>query len=292
MKTKRIILPWLSNPVRDELNKLISKTVLTELRKRFWGDWASGSSAGGGNRIIVNDYRGLMLAIGTIRYYLAKHNVKLLYRGQSKDWELKPSLFRLLNNNEEINKNMEWNRKILDFLKDKFDNAGKNADFREALLQHYGMKTTWIDAVDHIQIACWFAVNDKNKKDYIPESKDHLLESDIGFIYVLGTPEGINTWAKYVDLREKPSEWLRPHVQQAYSISLCDPLSYGTLMNHLCIITFLVPKQLLKTWSNSDYVTEEIIYPHYNFDRGIKHYNSAIIKLNNAGISPTPPFCR
>lgn len=98
MRSKKVILPWLKKDPIDGLNDRINKTVISELQKRFWGDSAAGSSAGGGKRILINDFRGLMLAVGTIRYYLAKYNVKLLYRGQSQDWDLKPSLFRNITN--------------------------------------------------------------------------------------------------------------------------------------------------------------------------------------------------
>lgn len=185
---------------------------------------------------------------------------------------------------------MDWNKKVLEYLKDKFDSTGISEDYREALLQHYGLKTTWLDAVDHIQTACWFACNDKEKKEYIPELKTNNIESDVGFIYLLGVPDEANTWAKYIDLRQKPSEWLRPHVQQAYAIRLNDALSFGTSLNHLCILTFLIPKQLLLLWSNSQVITEEIIYPHYNHDRGIKHHNLAMKRLDIEGIGSNPPI--
>lgn len=281
------MLPWIDLSAQAELDKLIDKTIIVELKKRFWGDKTNGSSAGGGRRLVIYDFRGLMLAIGTLRYFFAKHNTKLFYRGQTNNWELKPNLFRNLNTTKEWEENLKWNRTVLDFLKDKYDNQNSNEDFREALLQHYGFRTTWFDVVDHIQTACWFACN--GEQHFPKESHDNRLDGDVGYIYLMCVPNFENRWVKYIDLRQKPAEWLRPHTQQAFAIRQHNPLGYSTKLDYLCVLTFIVPKKLLWAWSNSEYFSEEIMYPNYAFDRGLKHYEEALKKLSKAGIPIIPP---
>ncbi len=289
MVSKRM-LPWLSLEVKQEFDNFIDETIITELRKRFWGSDAVGKSAGGGRRLLITDFRGLMLAIGSIRYFMSKHETKIFYRGQVEDWELAPSLFRNCKTKEDFKKNLEWNRKIIESLSDTFDIVDETGKYREALLQHYGMRTTCFDVVDHVQTACWFACNGVPNNAYKPEDKNNKIDSDIGYFYIMAVPEKDNDQYEYIDLRQKPSEWLRPQIQQAFVIRQKNPLAFGTKLNHLCVLTFIIPTQLLKIWSNSEFVTEEIIYPHYAYDRGIKHYLAATQTLKERGFSLLPPI--
>ena len=102
----------------------------------------------------------------------------------------------------------------------------------EPLLQHYGLKTTWIDLVDNIWVALWFACHRAYAvgpiNEYLHFEQRTESTGRDGFAYILlvsadskpahksppGVVIGKNT--ELVDLRvAAPSIFLRPHAQHA-----------------------------------------------------------------------------
>ena len=103
-----------------------------------------------------------------------------------------------------------------------------NAIAHEPLLQHYGLRTTWIDIVDNIWVALWFAVHRSHsfgrggaylhfeRRDQFKNQKERafifLVAVDSQPTKIPGYYAGENTEA--VDLRVcVPSIFLRPHAQ-------------------------------------------------------------------------------
>lgn len=94
----------------------------------------------------------------------------IYFRGEKNYYETTiPSIFRTKNINEDIIKNrinalIELNKSLPEIFKGyRFKNDNFNS-----LLQHYGIKTEWIDLVDNLYIALWFATfNNKSKNCYI-----------------------------------------------------------------------------------------------------------------------------
>ena len=93
-------------------------------------------------------------------------------------------------------------------LRPHFDPRGTD-DEREALCQHYGLRTRCIDLVDNIQTALWFAYD----RSFIKDDREQRFDEDVGYVYVIAVPND-DTKVKIIDLREKPSNFLRPHTQQ------------------------------------------------------------------------------
>ena len=99
----------------------------------------------------------------------------------------------------------------------------------EPLLQHYGIKTTWIDIVDNIWVALWFSVFEsfsagENNEFVHLDMRKPSVDSPFGYLLLLvvsenrrltpvrGMVKGTNT--EVVDLRvAAPSVFLRPHAQ-------------------------------------------------------------------------------
>jgi len=122
----------------------------------------------------------------------------------------------------------------------------------EPLLQHYGLRTRWVDAVDNIWVALWFAchtlqVNSKSKK-YAYHVRRSIAQEPEGYAYIsvissgplerIGSPgcwEGPKS--RLIDLRiAAPSLYLRPHAQHALSIAAhnwneLDTIDIGPLHN-------------------------------------------------------------
>ncbi len=101
----------------------------------------------------------------------------------------------------------------------------------EPLLQHYGLKTRWLDAVDNVWVALWFATHEQVTAGRFGYHQ-RLSESSPGattYIAVIRTgelsPTGIagyqvGTETRLIDLRYAvPSIFLRPHAQHGLLVA-------------------------------------------------------------------------
>lgn len=107
--------------------------------------------------------------------------------------------------------------------------TGWNKDIIEPLLQHYGIKTHWIDIVDNIGVALWFALHKTSSTIADGREYIHMFENDddeYGYVLLIGCDAQDNnpyqagvyksTSTIRVDLRKAvPSFFLRPHAQHA-----------------------------------------------------------------------------
>ncbi|MFX1478029.1 MAG: FRG domain-containing protein [Promethearchaeota archaeon] len=190
--------------------------------------------------ITVKKYSDVVDIYGELKSYFSDRGLIILSRGQGEAYNFvqRPSIFRFL---------PEWNWKqlyettyysIKNWLKSlefflnlfrsatikfesEFINMTPNLLIWEPILAHYGWKTRWLDLVDNINIACWFAcVNLKTQS---------IMNKDFGYLFLYGikandkiakgVAQGPNQ--RLVNLREAfSSKALRPHIQQAFS--LCD----------------------------------------------------------------------
>lgn len=107
-----------------------------------------------------------------------------------------------------------------------------NMDVIIPLLQHYGVRTHWLDVVDNTWVALWFALH--GTKATVVDGREyiHIFEhntSDYGYIVLIGSDAKIEDscfsgiyrgeTTVMVDLRKAvPSYFLRPHAQHALMI--------------------------------------------------------------------------
>lgn len=274
-------LPWLTKKQKDDLIKIINDTLIDNLRVRHWGNISDHSSDE--TSILITDYRGLMLAIGTLKYTLNKMNTSILYRGQTKDYELKPSIYRNCKTKSDFEKNEKWLDSVISTARTYFDPIGTD-DEREALLQHYGCKTRWLDVVDHIQTALWFAAHTKRDVEGVN------CDDSVGFVYIVAYPTINNTFTVVKDLRLKPADWMRPHIQQGFSIRSYDTKKYGRSLKHLRVATFIIPRELLFLWANMGFLNEAYIYPGVAFDKALYYWEKTKEDLNKNKIDLLPPI--
>jgi hypothetical protein len=274
-------LPWLSFAQKKKVKDTIDATIITELAKRNWGNYSNQSAER--NVLNINDYRGLMMTIGSLKYHLHKMDTDFLLRGQTKNYPIVPSLFRACQTHLQLQANQAWIAKVIPAIKSTFDPVGTD-DEREALLQHYGLKTRWIDVVDHVQTALWFAFTDE-KRNF--DGSD--IEDSTGYLYLIAYPCTSAKYAIVKDLRLKPADWLRPHLQQGFSIRLADPLSYERSFEHLRLATIVIQRDLLRTWSNSVFIRKDYLFPGEAFDKAVYYFNKSMAGLKKAGIGTEPP---
>lgn len=255
---------------QDNMYKIIDK----QLSDRHWGTLAKGKSPGKHPRFYVMDYRGLALATGIIRYFyhVDEPGTRIFYRGQRQDWEVIPSVYRGCKNSTQVQRRNLLLNEQLEIIKPDFDPQGTD-DEREALAQHYGLHTRFLDAVDNVHSALWFAYDDINKQG-------PLLDDSVGYVQVLAIP---TDGAKFLDLRTKPSLWLRPHIQQAFAIKLDNHMSALGSFARFLVATFIISRENLHLWSNYDFLTHEYFYPSIAVDRGLQFWEKAEGKLKEEG---------
>lgn len=262
----------LQNINRDKMLSAID----AQLEQRNWGTRCKGKSPGGAPRYYIMDYRGLALVTGIVRYffYKEKPQYQLFYRGQSQDWELRPSLYRNCKSKEDVEARNQWRERVLPIISKDFDPKGEPDD-REALAQHYGLHTQFLDVADHIQTALWFASNEvgKSKQD-----------EGVGYVYIIAVPKE----ATIIDLRRKPSEWLRPHIQQAFCVRFPNPDSELGKVSKYSVLTFVIPRPSLRIWSNYHNIPHDYLFPSEELDQGAGYWAKAERELRKQGLSPNP----
>ncbi|MDR6221303.1 FRG domain-containing protein [Deinococcus soli (ex Cha et al. 2016)] len=183
----------------------------------------------------VNDQHALVQAAGYVKYLVAQsNNQNVYYRGQAQIYnQLLPSLYRGVKGIAGMTSKTEILNKVVANLKESQGIFTKMPDLViEPLLQHYGIQTTWLDLVDNIWIALWFACHKsvsagKDGKYLNFEKRVARREADgdkYVYIYLISTDlskaKAIHpgVWkgkkTELVDLRlAAPSIFLRPHAQ-------------------------------------------------------------------------------
>lgn len=186
----------------------------------------------GQNVLHVEEPHALVMAAGYLKFKLARsHNEGIYFRGQRKLYgSLVPTLYRgLIAKKAQDNKHAALTNLIKQFGKSGsiFGSFGDYA--HEPLLQHYGISTSWIDLVDNVWVALWFACHRARsigKASEFMHFERRIPSADEKFAYILligadissrtrrkpGYYFGQNT--ELVDLRvAAPSVFLRPHAQ-------------------------------------------------------------------------------
>lgn len=268
---------WLTTDTRNMLRERLDKTIGHELDKNRWGALAPGL-LDSVKHYYITDFRALNLVTGIIRYSLKGTNSKVYYRGQERDYPLVPSLYRFLKSATDANEAERKLDEVLNVLKGCFDPKGSD-DEREALCQHYGLHTRWLDIVDNIQTALWFAYD----RTYIDSFREQRFDEDVGYIYVLAVPND-ETKVKVIDLREKPSQFLRPHTQQAFVMRTANPSKELGKLSAYQVATFIVPRPLLKLWSNYENIPPNYMYPNNVTDAGLRFWERAKDEVIKAGL--------
>lgn len=118
---------------------------------------------------------GLIQAVGYLKYRLGEKNYGLVFRGQSDLYgkNLRPALYRGIKRIQSTTSCNEYlNNIIINAERDFGETLGQHfkikPQFVNPLLQHYGIKTEWLDVVDNIWIALWFACYEALSIDNIP----------------------------------------------------------------------------------------------------------------------------
>ena len=205
------------------------------------------------------------------------HNVYL--RGQTSlyDGKLIPSLYRGKQKEESIT--MKYNHRMNEFKKSIKSFYQYERNVLEPLLQHYGIKTPYIDLVDNVWVALWFALH--QAKSSLVNSHEYIYYHDTKekYAYILliasdardvtgykGVYKGEST--TLVDLRNAtPSYFLRPHAQHAFMIRKKDPCPKD--YSDLIVGIARIPTEIGFKWlGTNDFLTVNSLFPAIYFDSG------------------------
>lgn len=220
-------------------------------------------------------------AIGKLHYEYGKQGRRILFRGQSQLYggSLKPSLWRNLTGAELVTEaKAQLGQYLTDFWEPKF--RSKHVDDGpavEALLQHYGLKTSWLDVVDTLWPALWFASHRLSPLQKRAPGQSYE-PSDSPYCYLLCLKTGVQQSppvrgsglvqdedCELVDLRIAASSlFLRPHCQHGQLIRSAngDAVDYWHLVEG--IIRLPTPT-VLKWLGDSELVSERFLFPAEDF---------------------------
>ncbi len=269
-------MEWLDDDTKAELQFNLKHTLAEELSKRCWGIHEPKDNCEL-NEYLITDLRGFNLASGLIRNTLKNANARVIYRGQDRDYPLLPCLYRTCRNSEEIEILENRLDEVLGMISDVFYPSG-TAEEREVVCQHYGMPTRFLDVTDNIHTALWFAYDRTMVKDRAVLSTD-----DMGYINILAVPNDMNQ-VKVLDLRDQPSRYLRLHTQQAFAMKKADPGEDKGLYTSFNVAKFMIPRPLLRLWSNHDNIPYEYMFPSKTMDEGLQCWEAVKSKLKENNI--------
>jgi hypothetical protein len=252
---------------------------------------------------LVNIYtpHALSQLIGYIKFSFNKELI--VYRGQRTDHNsIIPSLYRHVRHGKDKLKKSKNNskqqdvkicsRKVkeLDLIISEFENKNAfiqntNRRYFEAIMQHYGFNTRYIDFVDNIWVALVFSILAFSKSPFrFSDDIVYFDENGYGYIYVLTlgeiipeTNDAIYTSKKYeiIDLRRQlPSLYLRPHSQHGLlakkKFSKENQLATANSdMIKDVVAKIRIKKSTVMRWiGNSKILSPDFLFPPMALDKG------------------------
>jgi len=228
----------------------------------------------------------LSQAAGYLKF-INPDNGNVFFRGQNRCYDsMKPSLFREARSFHGMSKRIQMIRKYLSENKSYINGTPSYAE--EAILQQYGFKTRWLDLVDNIWIALWFATHKasttgKNNEyvNFEPSCDDYSYI----FLMQFGNPELANdaglslTDQDYfvIDLRiAAPSIYLRPHSQHGLMARrrVYGEAKFMDYADNIVGILRVETQQALQWLGNGALSSTHFVFPPPTYDHG---YHNLII---------------
>jgi hypothetical protein len=175
----------------------------------------------------------LFQASGYLKHVLSKDRTcGVFFRGQSKLYKtLEPSLYRGASTQQQKSNRDKALKAYISDCEGKVLSAVPEYA-REPLLQHYGIRTSWLDLVDNIWVALWFACHTAygtgplGQYLHFERRKPSPDPTKMDYAYVLMVETGMEITDKakpglfkgqhtdLIDLRiAAPSTFIRPHAQ-------------------------------------------------------------------------------
>lgn len=142
-------------------------------------------------------------------------SARVYCRGQDKHFNsMRPSLFRAPNGRYSVQRLLKAEKDLAaELAKASPAKRFQRADL-PALLQHYGVRTSWLDVVDNLYVATWFATHSRNGHAWIG-----MRDGEYGWLYFISTHSPTSRLT-VVDFRDKHHHLsTRPHSQHGLSVT-------------------------------------------------------------------------
>ena len=212
--------------------------------------------------------------------YINRGEYNVFLRGQTGlyDGKMIPSLYRGRTNLRTTTS--KYGERMNSLMKNCPVFSDYKRNIMEPMLQHYGVKTIYLDVVDNVWVALWFALHQAktkyiNSHEYVYYCDNEKTDS---FIFLLASDaimpstkqDGVyrGPCTSLVDLRKAvPSYFLRPHAQHAYMLRKNDehPSDYSDLIVGIARI----PTDIGIKWlGNNEFLSVRSLFPAPYFDSG------------------------
>ena len=265
--------------------------------------------AGTGLRVLqVNSLPSLIQAVGYLKYTLNSEGCDVYYRGQNKLYStpgiargkylFQASALRGVQTDDAAKKSFDRVATKVEILKKMIPPKSLPAtcadfqhkdDVLEGLLQQYGFDTAWLDVVDNLWVALWFACfeNDKairsdstgrpeNARAYYHMVLRECVPEEYAYIILLKSQRSGYALTdsfpltKTLDLRcELPSIFIRPHVQHGLLLKPSEKSKYN-MADLICGIIRINLKDAIKWMGEGRILTAESMVPPPNYDFGFR----------------------
>jgi hypothetical protein len=231
----------------------------------------------------VTTPHALARAVGYIKY-AGNTQGPVLFRGQNQLYPtMLPALFRGVKNAGPMFNRLGALKKYVREVQASGAFLGSTPEHTfEPILQHYGIRTRWLDLVDNSWTALWFACQQARSTGELDQYL-HFSPSQQEFAYVIllqGGPErldperpgiAVSERATIIDLRRAaPSTYLRPHQQHA--MLMCrNTFESAESMNmaEFVVGTIRVRTELARSWlGDGELASTHHLFPPPVYDDG------------------------
>jgi hypothetical protein len=249
-----------------------------------------------------------VLSVHALNYVVgyAKHlnrdECTIFSRGQGQLYDnLCPSLYRALSPTDDVaisNANAKLNAFIDSILLDKkfltdlgfpLDASAPDVEVVEAMLQHYGVRTRMLDAVDNHWIALWFGLYEQadepvGGKPYALYQKREVNAIDMAeapvspdrdlyqYILLIAASESGSEPIRTLDLRlSLPQRFMRPHAQHGVMLDYEGDPASNVLLDYSDSVVGIVRIRIDRAakWTGSGHlISYENLFPSRAFDKG------------------------
>ena len=194
-------------------------------------------------------------------------SARVYFRGQDRHFDsMRPSLFRGRNDSYPTQCLLAAQKDFSETLTKRTPAKRFQRPNLPALLQHYGVRTSWLDVVDNLYVAAWFATHSRKGDGWTSKRS-----SDYGWLYFIST-ESPTSCLTVVDFRDKHHHLsTRPHSQHGVSVTRCGNHWLNTALGFDEFVVATVRLRCGPDWRLHGFMaSEQFLFPNASEDNTLK----------------------